>query len=252
MRRQVDRRREEVNGRVGREWNEYLPLRRQHPLSLKKVVYTRDCENTSILLNDTNKHTQTIIIHLFYPLFFSSPRQPPPPSSWVFYISSLKLKSSAGRKQTLFVTQSVLSPWTDSEKKDNRGWECGEVCVQLVPPCNDGRRLSQLGREPVGHDHYTTYKSQPLGLTLTHTHTQTNTHTHTHTHTHTRPRSALILRVFTNTTAFRHVIIWQHDSRLCFPSSHIFTIHKNEDVMCGPPVRLWTSERINYYYLRLG
>lgn len=156
MSRRVDRRREEVNGRVGREWNEYLPLRRQRPLSLKKVVYTSDCENTSILWNDTNKRTQTIIIHLFYSFFFSSPRQPSPFSSWVSYISSLKLKSSAGRKQTLFITQSMLSPWTDSEKGQLRMRVLGVVCVPLVPPCNDGRRLSQFGPEPVGRNHYTT------------------------------------------------------------------------------------------------
>lgn len=72
---QADRRREEVNESLGREWNKYLPLRRQPLYSLKKVVYTSDCENTSIVLNDTHKHTD-----INYPsvlLFCFIPHTPP-------------------------------------------------------------------------------------------------------------------------------------------------------------------------------
>lgn len=56
MSRQAGRRREQTNGRALREWNKYLPVRQQPPLSLKKVVCKRRCENTSILLNDTQTH----------------------------------------------------------------------------------------------------------------------------------------------------------------------------------------------------
>lgn len=91
MSRQADRRREEVNGRVGREWNKYLLLRRRL-LSLWRKLCTQATVKTPRYFWMTNTNTQTIIILLLYSLrYLFIPRTPPPSaSSWVFYIPSLK------------------------------------------------------------------------------------------------------------------------------------------------------------------
>ena len=109
--------------------------------------------------------------------------------------------------------------------------------------------LDAITTPPKNHSHW---------ALLTHRHLRTYTHTPTHKDTHTHDPDLRWYWETSQTRLHSDMIIWQHDSRLYFPSSHIFVhthryrIQKNEDIRCGPQVRLWPSERINYYYLWIG
>lgn len=190
MSRQADRRREEVNGRVESEintsrWDGSL-------LSLWRKLCTQVTVKTLRYFWMTHTNTQTIII----PLFYSALSFYPPPPSLCLFRSILhplikNRRLSAGRKQTLSISKS---------------WICGQIwqrttergqCVHVVrATCTTMQQwvflnLSYTITTPPSH----------------HSHWASHAHTHsTQIHTDTGD--------FTNTTAFRHVIVWQHDSRL--------------------------------------
>lgn len=152
------------------------------PLSLCVCVYISDCENTSIVQDDTHR------------------RETAPPSAFpsVHYtLLQLKAKVSAGRKHIYFIDPSgffySLNLRTDLKK---------EVTVECR--CHMCLAMGTTGATPVCSWTCRT-KSPPhlqiraTGVVLTHTRTHT-----TQIHNDTD---------FSNMAAFRHVIVWQQDSR---------------------------------------